>query len=75
MNSEAKHARAGLKDDTAKDDEGEETEPYRRNRRLGRLLGALLDLILGFAHAGLVVLGELCVCASLLGCLRHCECV
>lgn len=46
------------------------TEPDGRDGRLGRVLGPLLDLVLGLAHARLVVLGELEVCPPLLGCLR-----
>ncbi len=54
----------------ARPDEGARTEPDGRDGRLRRVLGPLLDLVLGLAHARLVVLGELEVGPPLLGCLR-----
>lgn len=46
------------------------TDPEHGDGRLGRLLGALLDLLLRLAHLGLLHLGELGVAAALLECLR-----
>lgn len=42
------------------------TDPEHGDGRLWRLLGAALDLVLGPAHARLLVLGELCVAPALL---------
>ena len=49
---------------------GELTQPEGRDGRLLRLLGLLLDLVLGLAAAGLLVLDEFEVRTSLLWCLR-----
>lgn len=45
------------------------TKPNGRDRRLEVPLLLLLELVLRLAHAGLVLLGELLVCPSLLRCL------
>lgn len=62
-----------LEEDAAKDHETEEDEPDGRNGRLLHLLGPRLPVGIGLATAGVLVLDELCVRASLLGCLGHCE--
>lgn len=43
------------------------TDPDRRNGRLWRRLGALLNVVTRLAHACFLLLGKLCVAASLLG--------
>jgi hypothetical protein len=67
-------AREGLEEETAEDDEAEDHEPEHGNGRLLNLLDLLLDLVLRLAHAGLVLLGELCVRLTLLNSLRHGGC-
>lgn len=46
------------------------TEPDRRDGRLERLLGPLLDLFLRLSALRLLLLEELCVGSPLLRCLR-----
>ena len=48
----------------------EHTHPEWGDWRFGSLLGALLDLVVGFAHARLLLFGELGVPATLFGGLR-----
>lgn len=50
--------------------EKKRTYPNGRHGRLGRRLGALLDVLARLAHASFLLLGELCVAASLFECLR-----
>ncbi|KAL7812289.1 hypothetical protein V8C26DRAFT_407495 [Trichoderma gracile] len=62
----AEEARQELKDEAAEDDEREHSEPEQGDGRLGRLLCALLELVLRLAHLGLLVFGELGVAPALL---------